>query len=209
MKTTVSIRFFATVGLLAGAGFLAARFERTAPDPLDVPLDQIARNIAGWTEVKSDRLSPGILKALDPTSYLSRQYQKNDMPLDLFIAFYAKQRAGESMHSPKHCLPGGGWEIWKHGSATISVEGTPTRINMYSIQNSGQRLLMFYWYQSKRQIIASEYMGKILLARDALLTGQTSASIVRMTIRDVPGAEAEGVAFASQLVPQVQLCFGK
>jgi EpsI family protein len=209
MKKPVSIRLIATLGLLAGAGYLAARFERSAPEPLAVPLDQIDRQIAGWTEVKSERLSPGILKALAPSSYLSRLYQKQNESLDLFISFYEKQRAGESMHSPKHCLPGGGWEIWKNGSAMIPVDGNSVKVNMYSIQNSGQRRLMFYWYQSKNRIIASEYVGKILLARDTLLTGRTAASIARITIHDGPGAEAEGITFASKLIPQVQRCFGK
>jgi EpsI family protein len=208
MKMKVSIRFWATVGLLAGAGFLAARFDQRVPEPLAVPLDQIDSRIAGWTQTKTEHLAPGVLRELAPTSYLSRYYEKNRESLGLFIAFYAQQRAGESMHSPKHCLPGGGWEIWKHGSALIPVNGTHEKVNMYSIQNGNQRLLMFYWYQSKDRIVASEYLGKILLAKDTLLTGRTSAAIARITIRDSPEAEAEGIAFASELIQKLQRCFG-
>ena len=62
-----------------------------------------------------------VVRALDPTSYLSRTYRKGSNDADLFIAFYAQQRAGESMHSPKHCLPGSGWEIWKHDSAPVPI----------------------------------------------------------------------------------------
>ena len=32
-------------------------------------------------------------------------------------------------------------------------------------------MLMFYWYQSSTRIFSSEYLGKVLLARDTLLTG--------------------------------------
>jgi EpsI family protein len=203
-----SIRFLTTAALLVVSLYLASRFERSLPEPLAVPLDQIDRSLAGWNEVKSDRLDPGVLKALAPTSYLSRLYQKRNDFLEVFISFYEQQRAGESMHSPKHCLPGGGWEIWKHGSASIPVDGGVQKVNMYSIQNGENRRLMFYWYQSKDRIIASEYLGKILLVKDTLLTGRTAASIVRITIRDAPGAEAEGIAFASDLIRQVQRCFG-
>ena len=69
-------------------------------------------------------------------------------------------------------------------------------------------MLMFYWYQSKSRIIASEYLGKIMLAQDTIVTGHTAGSIVRIMLPDTPGATEEGVAFAGQLIPQVQRCFG-
>ena len=112
------------------------------------------------------------------------------------------------MHSPKHCLPGAGWEIWKHDSMLIPLDGQHIRVNKYSIQNQGARMLMVYWYQSKDRIVANEYFGKLLLARDTVLTGHTAGSIVRIVLPDVPGADQDGAAFASKLIPQVQRCFG-
>ena len=110
---------------------------RRIPEPLAVPLDQIDSTIEGW-KAAGDRILPApTLHALSPTAYLVRTYQKDTANLDLFIAYYAQQRAGESMHSPKHCLPGAGWEIWKHDSVSIPVHGNPVQINKYSIQNSG------------------------------------------------------------------------
>ena len=70
-----------------------------------------------------------------PRPILSRAYGKDSKELDLFIAFYAQQRAGESMHSPKHCLPGAGWEIWQHDSALVLTGGQQYEVNKYSIQN--------------------------------------------------------------------------
>ena len=134
--------------------------------------------------------------------------RKIKIPLELFIAYYAQQRAGESMHSPKHCLPGGGWEIWKQDSELLTVRGKQFEINKYSIQNSGSRMLMFYWYQSKTRIVASEYIGKLLLARDTLLSGHTSGSIVRIMLPDSPAISNEGLAFATRLIPEVERCFG-
>jgi hypothetical protein len=68
-------------------------------------------------------------------------------------------------------------------------------------------MLMIYWYQSDSRIIASEYMGKFVLARDTLLTGRTAGSIVRLTLLDQPGAQEEAAAFATQVIPQVRRCF--
>ena len=200
--------FAATVMLLLGTTLLAGLTARRVAEPLAVPLDQIDSRIEGWTAAGDHTLPAPTLHALDATSYLARTYQKGTSQLDLFIAFYAQQRAGESMHSPKHCLPGAGWEIWKHDSAFIPVYGTQVEINKYSIQNSGTRMLMFYWYQSKSRIVASEYMGKILLARDTVLSGHTAGSIVRIMLPDTPTASADGVAFAARLIPEVDRCFG-
>jgi EpsI family protein len=155
-----------------------------------------------------DRTLPdSTVHALDASSYLVRTYQKGGSQLELFIAFYAQQRAGESMHSPKHCLPGAGWEIWNHDSVFVPVHGTQVEINKYSIQNSGTRMIMFYWYQSKTRIVASEYLGKILLARDTVLSGHTAGSIVRIMLPDTPAAGAAGAAFATRLIPEVERCF--
>ena len=149
MNSSISFSFTATVALLVGTIFLGDLTARRIPSPLAVPLDQIAPDVAGWTAVRDQKLPASTLRALDATSYLSRTYRKDSKELDLFIAFYAQQRAGESMHSPKHCLPGAGWEIWQHDSAMVSTNGKQYEVNKYSIQNSGTRMLMFYWYQSK------------------------------------------------------------
>jgi EpsI family protein len=203
-----SILFAATTFLLLATIFGTKVTARRIPEPLTRPLETIDATIEGWSAVKDRELDATVLKALLPTSYLSRTYQKGRSSLDLFIGFYAQQRAGESMHSPKHCLPGAGWEIWQHGSATIPVGSKSVEVNKYSIQNSGTRMLMFYWYQSSTRIVASEYLGKVLLARDTFLTGRTGGSIVRIMVMDEPGAEQEGIAFASKLIPEVQECLG-
>jgi EpsI family protein len=204
----VSFRYICTILLLGATLGAYALSERRPPDFLALPLDTIDKQIAGWSMTADEPLTQGVLGRLLLTSYVSRIYQKNGTKLGMFVAYYAQQRAGESMHSPKHCLPGSGWEIWKHGSALVPVNGRQIEINQYSIQNSGQRLLVFYWYQSRERILSSEYMGKVLLAKDALLTGHTAGSLVRITLPDVPTAPEEGVAFASVLIPEMQRCLG-
>lgn len=203
-----SVRFAATAGLLVGALVLGGLTSRRIPEALAVPLEQIDADIAGWKAVGDRQLSAGVIKQLDPTSYLSRTYRKGATEADLFIAYYAQQRAGESMHSPKHCLPGSGWEIWQHGSAVVPVNGQQIRINKYSIQNQGTRMVMSYWYQSRTRIVTSEYIGKLLLAQDTLLSGRTAGSIVRIILPDTGDAEKDTIMLASHIIPLVQRSFG-
>ena len=182
--------------------------EHRKPELLAEPLDTIDRNIAGFTGSDNPRLSEGVSKLLLADSYLARTYRKADAKADLFIAFYTQQRAGESMHSPKHCLPGSGWEIADYSTTNISVKGEAFTVNKYAVIHGTERMLVLYWYQSKSRIIASEYMGKILLARDALLHNSTAGSIVRIVVPDNPVGLKAASEFASDLIPQVQRCFG-
>jgi hypothetical protein len=103
-----SLVFPTTVALLIATAFMLGVANRRVPEPLAIPLDRIDSQIAGWHAVRDRALPDSTVRTLAATSYLSRTYQKGNMQLDLFIAFYAQQRAGESMHSPKHCLPGAG-----------------------------------------------------------------------------------------------------
>jgi EpsI family protein len=205
----LTFRYVAVVLMLSATLAGYALSERRKPGSLAQPLDTISKQIEGWNWTTDEPLGESILKRLQLTSYVSRTYDKQGTKLGLFIAYYAQQRAGESMHSPKHCLPGSGWEIWKHDSAMVPVNGGQVEINQYSIQNSGQRMLVFYWYQSKQRIIASEYMGKVLLAKDALLSGRTAGSLVRIVLPDTPAAPQQGVAFAAKLIPEMERCFGE
>jgi EpsI family protein len=200
--------FAATGVLLLGTTLLSGLSARRIPEPLAVPLGRIDSQIEGWTATGDETLPAPTLHALASSAYLVRNYRKASSQLNLFVAYYEQQRAGESMHSPKHCLPGSGWEIWKHDSAFVPVRDMRVQINKYSIQNSGARMLMFYWYQSKTRIVASEYLGKILLARDTVLSGHTAGSIVRIMLPDTPAADQQGLEFAAGLIPEVERCFG-
>ncbi len=197
------------VFLLLAATLAASKLtSHRKSEALAEPLADVSLHMAGFTGTDNLPLSDDVFAQLRPTSYLSRTYRKPGIQADLFIAYYAQQRAGENMHSPKHCLPGAGWEIWNYGSAEIPENGRRFDVNKYSINHEGDRRLVLYWYQSKTRIIASEYIGKVLLARDALLRNSTAGSIVRIIVPDQPGAFEDARALASELIPRMRRCFG-
>jgi EpsI family protein len=195
----------AILGMTLAASTLS---ERPHPEALAQPLATVPSSLAGWHAVKDEPIAPSTLTRLVATDYISRVYSKGAEQLGLFVAYYAEQRSGESMHSPKHCLPGSGWEIWRYGSTEVPVNGGSVVVNKYSIHKGGVRNVVLYWYQSGPRIIASEYYGKLLLMRDAMFEGRTDGAIVRIVVPDVPGATEEGVAFASRLIPEVRRCYG-
>jgi EpsI family protein len=175
--------------------------------PLAAELETIPFEISGFSGTPNPELLESVVKELNATSYISRRYTKGGLDADLFVAYYARQRAGESMHSPKHCLPGAGWEIWNYDTIQLPAGGSSFTVNRYSISHAGDRRVVFYWYQSRERVFASEYMGKLLLARDALFGKSTAAAMVRVIVPDEPRAMAAAAAISAEMIVQMQRCF--
>src|SRR5689334_5643687 len=94
--------------LLATAALLQAR-GRVETMPAFNDLETLPYTVAEWHGV-AQRLEPDVLEVLGNGHFLSRLYTSpNAAPVDLFIAYYSTQRSGDTIHSPKNCLPGSGW----------------------------------------------------------------------------------------------------
>jgi EpsI family protein len=198
--------FAATAALLAATWAAATMSANRAPEPLVEPLETIPRQIDGWMGSEDHRLDAATEAVLKPTAYLSRLYRRGNVMLDFFTAFYALQEAGETMHSPRNCLPGSGWEVWRHQTVDVTVEGQTVTLNSYGVQNGTRRMVVLYWYQTPERIVASEYYAKVCLVWDAVLRSHTSGSIVRIVAPDQPESIQAALEFAVDVIPQVQRC---
>jgi exosortase D (VPLPA-CTERM-specific) len=187
------------IGLFCATGFADWRSDRTARCSPVHPIHSLDTVIAGWTAVGDATLSEEILDVLKPTSYLLRTYRRQGKELEVLIVFFAQQRAGETWHSPRNCFQGGGWEILD----TAQVEVPDARIAKVSLRKDEERFLALYWYQSQSRVVGNELSGKMLLVRDAILDGDTSGSLVRITLPDSPEALADAMAFATPLMQRV------
>lgn len=200
-----SWRFAATAALLAATWAAAVSSANRSPEMLAQPLNTIPSQLGAWTSTEDRVLDEATLRVLKPTSYLSRMYRRDDLGLDFFTAFYALQEAGETMHSPRNCLPGSGWEVWRHTTVDLNVAGETVTLNQYGVQNGTHRMVVLYWYQTPERIVANEYYAKICLVVDAVLRSRTSGAIVRIVAPDRPEAVQAALDFAGQMIPQLQV----
>lgn len=197
-----------TALILAGTLLASYSAGNRMPHPLSRSLDRFPMTIDGWTGSPGPVPGPRELELLNATSYLSRDYGRAGRNINLFISYYGIQRAGESMHTPKNCLPAAGWEILKYDEAEIPLEGRVERINKFTIQNGDARALVLYWYQTKDRVIANEYEGKGLLLWDSITKARTDGSVVRLVVPDNPQAAQDALGFARAILPEMKHSFG-
>jgi EpsI family protein len=148
-----------------------------------------------------DRDTEAVLQADD---YLLRRYTRDGVPVDLFVAYYATQRSGHTIHSPLNCLPGTGWEWVDRRRERISVgPGRDIDINGNVARKNGEQSLVYYWYQSHGRATASEYRNKLLLVQDALTLHRSDGALVRVTAPAFPrtARSADLTAFIRALYP--------
>ena len=203
LQSVLNWRFLAIVALMAGT--LAASYSASErkPETLAAPLETIPTSLGPWESQDMGRLEAEIENVLLADDYLNREYRNGPDWARVFMAFYGMQKGGEAMHSPRNCLPGAGWEIWNYGVVQVPVDGKNVAINQYYVQKGSARMLVYYWYQSKDRVVASEYFAKVCLVWDAVMKGRTSGSIVRITLPDKPGADKTGEDLAARLIPLV------
>ena len=133
--------------------------------------------------------------------------------VNLYAAYYGSQRKGASVHSPRTCLPGGGWQIADFAQHTVdgaSVNGQPLRVNRALIKMGDAAQLVYYWFQQRGRVMTNEYLVKWYLFQDALLRGRTDGALVRLTTFVPPGGDlgaadarlgGSGAADAAELAP--------
>lgn len=186
------IRPWITVGVLLAAFALlhgVSHGEATVPHQAlrELPLD-----VGNWAGVEKP-LSDRILQAVGVTDYVNRFYVGQNGFVQLYVGYYSSQRSGDTIHSPKNCLPGSGWDPVRSGYAAISLPSGPIVVNEYLIQRGLDRQLVFYWYQGRGRVIASEYSSKFWMVTDAISRNRTDGALVRV-ITPIQGSEAEARA---------------
>jgi EpsI family protein len=173
--------------------------------PLSKPLNTFPLQLQGWQGVDLP-LEPRIVQALGVSDYLDRAYQSADnRPVFLYVGYYKSQRTGASIHSPKNCLPGGGWEPVTAGHVALRLpNGERAIVNQYVVENGLRRQFVLYWYQSHGRVIASEYRGKVYMVLDSLRLNRTDAALVRVstpiTTQEEQASSNQALAFAQEFL---------
>ena len=165
-------------------------------------------------------LEPQILDTLKLDDYVFADYIKTETTdssavpvaaINLYAAYYASQRTGQSAPSPRSCLPGGGWRIEEFGEHAVpgaNLQGAALRVNRAVIRQGSTRQLVYYWFQERGRDLTNEYLVKWYLFTDSLLRNRTDGALVRLVTpllqnEDSAEADARLSQFTLAMLPQI------
>jgi EpsI family protein len=174
MKASALLRFSLAAALIALTAILLQARGRIEVIPPHLPLSAFPAQLANWdsNEIVQDKKT---LEVLGPGDFLERVYQdpaQKQPYVDVFLAYFPSQRAGETPHSPQHCLPGSGWSPEENVRISLALPGhAPFPANRYVIAKADQRRLVLYWFWAHDRGVASEYWAKFYLVLGQILSG--------------------------------------
>lgn len=204
----MKLRFLSAAILIALTAILLQARGRNEVFPGRPPLQSFPEHLGVWDAI--DRpIDKEALDILGAGDFLLRDYfpQVTTEPaVNLYIAYFPSQRAGDTIHSPKNCLPGAGWLPVENSRVVLSPPGhVPFPVNRYIVVNGDSRLLVLYWYWAHDRGVASEYWAKYYLVADAIRMNRSDGALVRIMAPLNPGESSEAaqqrvMPFSSKIV---------
>ena len=189
-------------GVLLGLGCVFVWNARSqAAVPLAAPLANVLRDVPGY-RTQEQRIPEDERRIAGMSDYVARIYWRDSVPaFTTFVSYYERQTQGKTIHSPRNCLPGAGWEVVSAATQEVTFDGRPVTLNRSLLKNGAATAVVFYWYQGRGRLVANEYAVKWNLLRDAALEGHTEEALVRVVVPLQPVAEP---AKAQQAVSDAQ-----
>ncbi len=146
----------------------------------------------GWSG-REIALEENVLDTLKLTDYIQANYVERSVgiPVNFYVAYYASQSKGASIHSPKSCLPGGGWQLTGFGEKVIpgliNAQGQPLVVNRALMRQGDSAQIVYYWFEQRGRNITDEYAAKWYMFVDALTKNRTDGSLLRVVVpvRDI------------------------
>lgn len=194
--------FLLWVGVFGATGVIPQK--RLA---LDAPLGAVVPNVFDSYVGTDVEISPEEQRAVGFTNYVLRSYvapvadgeedasASRVASFTVYVGYYDSQTQGRTIHSPKNCLPGSGWEALESEMATVETPNGPVSVNRYLLQNEDVRALVLYWYQGRGRVQANEYLVKWDLLRDAVLRQRSDEALVRIVV-PLSGSEEDSFRLA-------------
>ena len=201
-------RIWVPGGLMSVGCVFTLFIDRQQVVELAAPLSTLPIEVAGYRGIDLP-ISEAEQRVAGMTNYSFRAFVRDSMEaFSIYVGYYDHQTQGKTIHSPKNCLPGSGWEALAQTERQVPTATSSETVNRYLLQNGGERALVFYWYQGRGRVAANEYRVKWELLRDAAISGRSEEALVRIVIRLRPTmteqqAEQLATRIAGELIPSV------
>jgi exosortase D (VPLPA-CTERM-specific) len=142
------------------------------------------RQLANWSG-REQSLDNDVINTLRATDTYNGDFVSptaGKIPVNFFVAYYDALNKSGAIHSPRVCLPGGGWEFAAFEERPFSElsSGMDGSYNRIIIQKGEQKSLVYYWFQQRERQTASEFGMKYFLLLDGINRGRKDGALVRL-----------------------------
>ncbi len=142
----------------------------------------------GQLKGSQNYLTKDIIDFLGLTDYILVDYSSNNhKSINFYVAYYQTQKHGAIPHSPKLCIPGGGWQI----KQIEEIETNGSIFNRVVIAKADSKQLVYYWYRHRGVDIANEYLLKLSTLVGSFKHNRTDGALLRLTTPIYPDESAE------------------
>ena len=175
--------------------------------PVNEPLTNISTNLGEWTMVGQYHFEARVLEVLKPTDYLYRSYKdRAGNRVTLYLGYHSGGPGSGPIHSPKQCLPGGGWFELSEEKLTIQVAEKELPFVRAVYQNDDQKEMFFYFFQVKGQVLTNEYSLKFAEIANSIFHNRRDSAFIRISVPfqgDLSEATAAGERFLASVYPHI------
>jgi EpsI family protein len=198
-----SLRRWLPALVLASGCALTYGARRQGTTPLVGSLGSLPDRLAGARG--SDReIDATTRQVAGMTNYVFRVFKRDSASaFSVYVGYYDNQTTGRTIHSPRNCLPGVGWQVVESGPSTLSLPVGERTVNRYILANGPSQALVYYWYQGRGRVAWNEYRVKWELLRDAVVRGRTEEALVRIVV-PIEGSSAPHASDWKERVGQAE-----
>lgn len=173
-RTLILTAILILAGLYARDLNAKRTFSNRLPD-----LQALPASFGDWMS-EDYSLSESISDVLGADETLQRRYwTPGGHEVQLFVAYFSQQAVNSQIHSPRHCIPGSGWDIVSMENTTIRLGGKPQPATRMRMAYDNEAYDMLYWFRTRGGTVTGEYALKWDLVMNSLRRRPTDAAFIR------------------------------
>jgi exosortase D (VPLPA-CTERM-specific) len=203
----VALAWWLAIMMIVTTASATALAMRAEIPPVREAFGNFPVKLGDWSS-REYRLPPETESVAGASEYYYGDFKSStDGSVNLYIAYYKTQLQGQIPHSPKVCIPGGGWKI--ESIQTVSLKnrnGVPFEANRLVIAKGDQKQLTYYWLKQGRMMYSQELRARLDLLRSSIMENRTDGALVRI-VTDIDAKNSVQVA-DDRLVKFSQLLLG-
>lgn len=124
-------------------------------------LQEVFGPIPGYRITSRSPLTEDIIRFLDLDDYTSISYEKDNVPVGLYIGYYFSLDKVSAAHSPLVCFPGQGWAVDQPVARRLYTGGYEVHYAEMVARLENRQELILYWYQAGTSTAPEIYKNKL------------------------------------------------